>query len=69
MNPIATYFLVKEAGWRRIARREAVKNAFSIKDLLSGKKLLGGAQKAVPYAGLALGAGGIGYNLFPVKGK
>ena len=61
MNPITTYFLVKEAGWRRIARREMVKNAIDI------RKLLGGARKAVPsaatYGGLALGAGAMGHSI------
>jgi len=57
MNPITTYFLVKEAGWRRIASKEAVKTAFTVKDFLSG------ARKAVPYIALGLGAGGIGYNV------
>lgn len=57
MNPITTYFRVKEAGWKRIASKEAIKTAFTVKDLLSG------AKKAVPYIALGLGAGGIGYNV------
>lgn len=57
MDPIATYFLVKEAGWRRIAVKEMNKAAFNVKDLLAG------AKKAVPYIAIGLGAGGIGYNV------
>lgn len=59
MNPITAYFLAKEAGWKRIASKEAIKTAFSIKQLLGKANL----NKAVPYAALGLGAGGIGYNV------
>lgn len=57
MDQITTYFLAKEAGWKRIAKKEAIKTAFTVRDLLSG------AKKAVPYVALGLGAGGIGYNV------
>jgi hypothetical protein len=57
MDPITTYFRVKEAGWKRIASKEAIKTAFTVKDLLSA------AKTAVPYIGLGLGAGSIGYNI------
>lgn len=57
MDPITTYFRAKEAGWKRIASKEAIKTAFTVKQLLSG------ARSAVPYIALGLGAGGIGYNV------
>lgn len=57
MNPVLTNFVAKSAGWKKKAAEERIKSAITLKSLVSG------ARKAVPYAGLALGAGSLGYNL------
>lgn len=57
MNPVLTCFVARNAGWlKKYAKdQKREKLAWTIGEIL---------RKSVPYAALATGVGGIGYNVF-----